>query len=123
MKRSLWLIFGALLLLAAVALFRAGTTEDMVAAVEAPPAPLPEVRVRHEFVTVPLPAAAAHPPAGVRSGPPPARTALSKPPVGPGEAAPVRRAGRDAGFLERARRAVVGDGRFRPQPFPRPKDQ
>ena len=123
MKRSLWLIFGALLLLAAVALFRAGTTEDMVAAAEAPAAPLPDVHVRHEFVTVPAPAARSHPAVGIRSGPPPVRTAAARPSAAPDVAVPVRRAGRDAGFLERARRAVVGDGRFRPQPFPRPKDQ
>ena len=123
MKRSLWLIFGALLLLAAVALFRAGTTEDLVAAIEAPPAPLQDVQVRHEFVTVPVPAATPRTAVGARTHPPPIRTAVARPPGGPGEPAPARGARRDAGFFERARRAVVGDGRYRPEPFPRPKDQ
>lgn len=69
------------------------------------------VQVRHEFVTLPDPAAAPlldHRP--------------STPPTTPVSAPRLQRvrAGDDA-LLSKARRAILGDGRHRPEPFPRIK--
>jgi hypothetical protein len=123
-KRSLWVIFGVLVVLATVALFQWAQEGESVAAIDSPaplPAALPDVRVRHEFVTVPVPSRPENP-APVRT----ARSlglepAAARPIAAPTAAPAVRRASRDASFLEKARRAVVGDGRYRPEPFPRIK--
>lgn len=73
--------------------------------------PMADVQVRHEFVTVAAPAPA--PLLETRS-------------VTPGPAAPRRtdRQGsirQNEALLSRARRAFLGDGRYRPEPFPRAK--
>lgn len=67
---------------------------------------LPEanVRVRHEFVTIA--AAPARRLAEIRSAPPP--PSLQRRPAG-------------EPLLSKARRALLGDGRHRPEPFPRIK--
>jgi len=128
-KRSLWIIFGVLVILAAAALFQWAQTGESVAAIDAPapvaapPPALPDVRVRHEFVTVSAPSAPEAPPRASRAVASAARTpAAARPAPGPDKPPAVRRASRDANFFERARRAVVGDGRYRPEPFPRVKD-
>jgi hypothetical protein len=63
------------------------------------------VRLRHELIEIKVPARATPRPRAVR------------PPRGP------RAEARRPHFVERARRALVGDGRYRPEPFPRPKTQ
>lgn len=111
MVRAFWLILAA----AAVAstwLWRhplpavdAGTS-----VVEGPRAvlPEPEVEVRHEIV---------------RLSPPPSAPSIrdQRPAVEavPRSAPRVVRARRDGSLLDKARRTVVGDGRYRPEPFPR----
>ena len=130
MKRSLWVIFGILVLLAAAVLLDVGRRDDTefdapndgVPLSASPPASLPDVRVRHEFVTISTTPVnwqrAARPPATAR----PSTDALRTPaPAQPPPAPAVARAGEDLGLLERAGRAVIGDGRYRPEPFPRIK--
>jgi hypothetical protein len=62
------------------------------------------VQLRHEIIEIKVPARAA--PRQQRSGKA----------VAPAPRAESRR----PRFVERARRALVGDGRYRPEPFPRP---
>jgi hypothetical protein len=121
-KRSLWVIFGALVLLAAAVLLRSDRSGDAVAVTHppSPPAPAPEVRVRQELVTATVtaePVAAVSRPAA----PPAVKRAAHEGPRAQASP-PVRAAARDTSLLGRARRAVVGDGRYRPEPFPRVKD-
>jgi hypothetical protein len=65
----------------------------------------PSVRLQHEYIRVTPPAR-----------PAPSRRAL------PARTAPLepRKASSTPAFVERARRALLGDGRHRPEPFPRP---
>ena len=119
----------ALLLLVAVALFRPGNTGDVVASLETSPPPLPDVTVRQEFVTVSVPAVSTRSVATRNAGTRPRRSGAPAPAPATYRTAPVaaspvvRRAAAGAeSFFDRARRAVVGDGRYRPQPFPRVKD-
>ena len=107
--RSKWIV----LMLAAVALLWPATAESPVGAAAAPlaPAQAAAVTVEHELVVVsPAPPLAATPP---RRSAPPASPAVRLT-AGPG------RALKPAGFAVRAGRALVGDGRYRPEPFPRP---
>lgn len=70
------------------------------------PAP-PSVRVQHEYIQAsPAPMAPPSPSRRAR----PSRTAPLEP----------RKASSSPQFVERARRAILGDGRYRPEPFPRP---
>lgn len=71
----------------------------------AAPEARPEVRIEHQVIEVPTPAA----PAPILRAVAPARSVSA-------------RAGREgsAPFVSRARRVLVGDGRYRPEPFPRP---
>ena len=130
-KRVLWLTFMGLALLASTVLFRSGPTGDALANVEPtpPPSVLPDVRVKHEFVTIPLPptpsTSLAH------------RSESSAPAVKKRAEASSRaradvvrtanlagKAGapdRQDNLLIRAGRAVIGDGKYRPEPFPRIK--
>ena len=132
MKRSVWLIFAALAPIAAAVLFhlQPETLTQAAPAIER----LPDVRVQHEYVTVPASATGNN--LKVRE-----RTRLaetrSTPDSSPGplnleaETAEVepaairkpaaRRASGDETLFEKARRAFVGDGRHRPEPFPRPR--
>jgi len=123
-------IFGILVVLAAAVLLdisRRDDTEfdapnDESPLSSSPPTSLPDVRVRHEFVTISTPPVnwqrAARPPATAR----PATAALRTPsPAQPPPPPAVARAREDLGLLERAGRAVIGDGRYRPEPFPRIK--
>jgi hypothetical protein len=123
-KRSLWILFLALVVLGALALFQPGSAGDVVASHETSPPPLAPVTVRHELVTVPAPAPTAPPTRTAHRADPPAAPAptLGARPTTAGASAPaVQPASRDQSFFNRARRAVVGDGRYRPQPFPRVK--
>lgn len=127
-KRVLWLIFGGLALLAAAVLFQSGPTGDAVARVEVtpPPSVLPDVRVKHEFVEIPLPTPRTslargrqRPNPVAKKRPQASPSAVTRPDV-------VRTAGETASdrrpnLLIRAGRAVIGDGRYRPEPFPRIK--
>jgi hypothetical protein len=134
MKRGLWLIFTALAVFAATALFR--YDPEPVAALESSPVPSEPpaaVRVSHEFVTVEIPTPAVQ---RLRprseTGP---QTILATHDgsdsierretmkavnrvVGPA-ARPA--SSRDQNLLARAGRALVGDGKYRPEPFPRIK--
>lgn len=126
MKHGLWLIFVALAMIAATVLFR--YDPEPVAAIESTPVPAKPaaaVRVSHEFVTVKIPAAATrHPrqPSVSRS-----QTLLASHggtgSIGRREALKASNrettASRDGNLLEKAGRALVGDGKYRPEPFPR----
>ena len=106
------LIAGLLILsvVAAVAALRRGPDRPRVGAAVAAAASDAEVRVRHEFVTA-APASLLTP-----------RTTL---PGLPARRAVQRNAEHRAprpGLIARARRAVTGDGRHRPEPFPRVKE-
>jgi hypothetical protein len=132
-KRALWLIFGGLALLAAAVLFRSGPTGDAAARVESttpPPAALPDVRVKHEFIEIPIPAPQ---PSPARTPHRSASAAKKRPQVPPGAGtsadgvrtasavSEVEAADQPASLLVRAGRAIVGDGKHRPEPFPRIK--
>ena len=65
---------------------------------------LEDVQVRHEFVTI---ATLVTPPAATRRNVTPRQ--------------PARRNSPGAGLWSKAGRALVGDGRHRPEPFPRIK--
>jgi hypothetical protein len=84
--------------------------------VAAPP-PLSHVEIRHELITV---ATAPVPP------PPRTRMAAAGPPKPaappPPSPSPLQPASSEPTLLEKARRAIVGDGRHRPEPFPRVRD-
>lgn len=75
---------------------------------EGPRPILPDVEVRHEIVRL-------------SPGPPPASIRAQGHRVQPVRQTPPRvfRARRDESLLDKARRTVVGDGRYRPEPFPR----
>ena len=126
MKHGLWLIFAALAMIAATVLFR--YDPEPVAAIESTPVPAKPaaaVRVSHEFVTVKIPAAATTPrrqPSVSHS-----RTVLA---AHGGTGSIGRRdvlkasnrdttPSRDGNLLEKAGRAFIGDGKYRPEPFPR----
>lgn len=129
-KRVLWLTFGGLAL-AVAALFRPGP-EDVAARADValPPSELADVRVKHEIIEIPI----APPPTAL------ARRSLRSPAGAPTERTPPPRSdstpdavrtaraddaaddsGRSDNVLLRAGRAIVGDGKHRPEPFPRIK--
>ena len=124
MTRGLWLIFAALALIAATVLFRF-QPEKLAQAAPADAEPLPDVLVQHEYVSVTVPAAAS--PVRIRATPG-SRSGIRAldDAVVDAEPAPmvkgqtVKRASREQTLFEKARRAFVGDGRHRPEPFPRP---
>jgi hypothetical protein len=131
MKRGLWLILAALAMIAATVLFR--YDPEPVAANE--PTPVPSkppdtVRVSHEFVTVEIPATTTRRPGQPSTTRPQAVLATHRSPASIGgqravkasnrNADPAARpVSRDANLLERAGRAFIGDGKYRPEPFPR----
>lgn len=132
MKRGVWLILAALAVISATAPFH--YMPEPVGVIEsAPPAgptPPPAVRVSHEFVTVEIP-----PPEGRANAPrvigPRTSLAANRPGAKPSRPAgapktathdpapTVRRGSRDRNLLERAGRVLIGDGKYRPEPFPR----
>lgn len=124
MKRSLWLIFVALVLITAGIRFQ---YEPEKLAIAAPlDATLPEIRVQHEFVYIPktdhafVPReanrrAATEPHSVVTPSPRP----IHKAPAAAATRPTVQRANRERTILEKAGRALLGDGRYRPEPFPR----
>ena len=87
-KRSLWIVFLALLLLAAVALLRPDNTGDVVASLETSPPPLPDVTVRQEFVTVSVPAVRTRGVAMRNAGARPGRPGAPAAPPATNQAAP-----------------------------------
>ena len=131
MNRGLWLILAALAVIAAVVLFR--YDPEPVAAIESSPAP-PErtdaVRVSHEFVTVTIPPVTSK--RISRPASPRKQTVLAT--DRSNDSAPRRDVvkasnrttdsddrsePREGNLLERAGRALIGDGKYRPEPFPR----
>jgi hypothetical protein len=76
------------------------------------------VRVQQEFVEVAMPAVPRHTPR-VQTPQPVIRLADRS----AGPAARPQRALRDQSVLGKARRALLGDGRYRPEPFPRVREQ
>lgn len=128
-KRVLWLMFGILALLAAAVLLRSGPTGDAVARMEETPSPsvLPDVRVKHEFISIPIAAPPRTSLARTQASPPVERK-RPKTPIADRGSDVVRTAARQedasdrrANLLVRAGRAVIGDGKYRPEPFPRIK--
>jgi hypothetical protein len=91
-------------LMAAVGLFpRRAESPARGTRVQRPPAPLPSVTLAHDFVRVSAAVVA-----------PPARRARTTARTRETATKPARR------LLARAGRALLGDGRHRPEPFPRP---
>jgi hypothetical protein len=134
MKRSVWLIFAALSLTAAAMAYRLepDTLTQAAPALER----LPDVRVQHEYVTVAVPATGNNvkpkertrlaqtraTPDSLASTPAlDAETAKAEPAVIRKPAASRASDRADETLFERARRAFMGDGRHRPEPFPRPR--
>jgi hypothetical protein len=80
--------------------------------------PASDVQVRHELITLRVPPTL--PPrvtsAGLASRGAPARLPSSAPPQ------VTEPALRQTTLMQKARRALVGDGRYRPEPFPRIRD-
>jgi hypothetical protein len=83
-----------------------------VAATDAPE----RVRIEHDFVRIPITTRETRPVvhASVRRSPSPAPMVR--------QSAPPPDAGRDRGnLLERTVKTIAGDGRYKPQPFPKPR--
>ncbi|HJR58190.1 MAG TPA: hypothetical protein VJ813_02280 [Vicinamibacterales bacterium] len=112
MKWFLWLIFVSLAVAAAALLLRDGGDTGSIASA-APLAAVTErnVRVKHELVTVTVP-----PSAPLDA---PNHASARREPRRAGTVAEERPARREASLLEKAGRALVGDGTHRPEPFPR----
>jgi hypothetical protein len=127
MRHGYWLIFAAPALIAAAVLLRDDPEPAHVREHSPNDERAASVRVSHEFVTVAIPTgvgsragtsqlAAAQRSANTRGA---ARTSqLAARPA----ASTVRPATRDPNLLEKARRAFLGDGRHKPEPFPRVRD-
>ena len=97
-----------------------------------PPSVLPDVRVRHEFIEIPVaPPRTAVARGGERASTVPKKTPRRAPSAAPArdvvrtaDASPSSKVNppeRGANLLVRAGRAIVGDGKNRPEPFPRIK--
>lgn len=118
--RTIWLISGAGAIAATLLLWPARHT---IGPLDASPlaagdrAPAPAVQVQHEFITLD-----AAPVRIERPAPAGTKSVAADPAASPGVTTPSRPAARqarhDAGVIGRARRALVGDGNYRPQPFP-----
>jgi len=131
MKRIVWLILAAFTPIAAIGVFRFKPRSGA----EAAPGivRLHDVRVQHEYVTVAIPANGTPVITSPRTRLASAsmeqtpsvtqavdrRTDAARP--SPARDRPVRRASGDQSIFDKARRAFVGDGRHRPEPFPRPR--
>ena len=118
MKTRLWILLAlvAVVVGGVAVLPRHDRAREPVGAAAAEP--LPSVTVRHDLIVVPAsPERAAVAVRPVRAAMP-VRHAAAAPP----SAARVwRTPAAERGLFGRARRAVVGDGRYRPEPFPRLK--
>lgn len=112
MKRLLWLIFAGLAIAAAALVLRDAGEKGTIAAAAplAGPAPDRQVRVKHELVTAIVPTVTARSESRAPTAP---RVHTERP--------ALRRAMRDSApnLLQKAGRAIVGDGTYRPEPFPR----
>ena len=119
MNRSVWLIFAALAVIAAAILIQ--LKPERMAQAASTSEVLPYVRVQHEYVTVPVGSVNTND----RNRLMRTRTPVESPSGMPAlvtRRGTVQRASRDQTLFEKARRAFVGDGRHRPEPFPRPRD-
>lgn len=121
--RTIWLISGAAAVAATLLLWPARHTTGPLDAspLAAADAPAPTVQVQHEFIALDAtPVRIERPaPGGTKSAAAePAAPADVKTPARP----TARRARHDTGVIERARRALVGDGKYRPEPFPTVRD-
>jgi hypothetical protein len=122
-KRLLWVIFAALVIAAAAVLVRTRAEDHaIVSAAPATAESLPDVQVRHEFVTVSSPAASPSIAATTEPRRTTLRAAHSAAPVRAPAPRDVQRTAADHTLLDKARRAFLGDGRHRPEPFPRIRD-
>jgi hypothetical protein len=92
---------------------RAPRVDEPAPGAAAPPAPR-EVQIHHELV---IPSTVVR----ERDSAIPFRSASAAAPRPPAPPRMARRAAPPDGILARARRALVGDGRHRPQPFPTPE--
>jgi hypothetical protein len=101
MSRRIWMIVigaGASL----VALMPAVAESPLAEAPAPPAADQPAVRIEQTLVAAPIVEEAA-----------PLRAAVQR------ARPPARRQTRPEGFVSRTRQLIVGDGRYRPEPFPR----
>lgn len=121
--RAIWLISGAGAIATTLLLWPARHTIhplDASPLAAADGGPAPAVQVQHEFITLDAtPVRIERPaPGGTKS----AAAEPAEPAAAPDVKTPARpaahQAPHDAGVIERARRALVGDGKYRPQPFP-----
>ena len=119
MTRTVWT---AAVLVAAIATGAMLFSQPQLSEADAPPpattpAPLGDVKVRHDLVVVPLAVPIE------KSGPRSPRQASSVSASASGRADFTGRARQTppaaAPLLAKVRRAVAGDGRYRPEPFPR----
>lgn len=136
MKRILSLIF-AVLAFAAAALLLRFPREPSAARLQPAPPQLPDVRIEHEFVRIPVPAFTTGSDRGRRPlvrAPMEHETKVtlhtpeqSAPAVSPVSSQPtsaiVQPPAQNPTLFDKARRALIGDGRHRPEPFPRVRDK
>ena len=115
--KKVWLVAGAAAVVLATLIVLSARSADPTDESAASPrparglTPAPDVRVTHRLVTADAP-----PPTGIgRITPTPRRPAAST-----RREVTVARA--PAGLVHRAKRALLGDGRHRPEPFPRVKE-
>lgn len=122
--RTIWLISGAGAVAAMLLLWPARHTIRPIegsSVVAADNGPAPAVQVQHEFIALDAT------PVRIERPAPGATKSAAAAPTEPADvttrARPAaRRARHDAGVVERARRALVGDGKYRPEPFPTVRD-
>jgi hypothetical protein len=105
LRRLLWIGLGSLF---ALALFRASAgSPPRKSEIVPPTVDPPGVRVEHELVTASIVTEPVTRRAAAAAAAPPSGDPVPRPHTRPD------------GFLSKARRAIVGDGRHRPEPFPR----
>jgi hypothetical protein len=125
MTKKAFIPVSLVILVATAALLRDRKGPDMViqpmtTSAEAPlrARPSSDVQVRHEFITLTVPPLAPPRVASAGLAPRPAAT-LRPASAASSEAEPALG---QATLIQKARRALVGDGRYRPEPFPRIRD-
>lgn len=108
MKRTLWIALALVAGVTAATALLQGEPSNAEAGSDVPQTAIEKTRdfvqVRHELVTIAAPV------------PPPAAGRRSASPR-----QPARRTPHDAGVWSKTGRALLGDGRHRPEPFPRIK--
>jgi hypothetical protein len=125
MKTSVLFGLGLMVAAAAIVAVWSGSRSSAAPAVQSgsstpqtpPTQRLGDVQVRHELITISPPVA----PAGPKRTPAPGfQVARQGTPVRQAEVA-ARERPANLPLLEKARRAFIGDGRHKPEPFPRPR--